>query len=310
MELRHLRYFVTLAEELHFGRAAQRLGISQPPLSQQIQALERMLDALLFARTNRRVELTEAGRAFLVEARATLEQAERATAIVGRAQRGEVGEIKIGFTPSAALIAPFAKTILAFRKQWPDVRLVLEERVTMDQIDAMVDHRSQIGFIRSPGYPELPDSIAAIELYREPLMVFLRADHPLAAGRKGRAIAAGALATEPFVFFPRGIGTSLYDQVIGLCRSAGFRPRIEQEARANATILGLVAAGLGVSVLPASLRSLAVENVACRGLSATHAESSIWLVHLRHDPSPAGREFVALATSNRASRDRKDARSH
>src|SRR5262252_475830 len=202
MELRHLRYFVALSEELHFGRAARRLGISQPPLSQQIQALERTLDALLFARTNRRVELTEAGRAFLVEARATLEQAERAAAVVGRAQRGEVGEIKIGFTPSAALIAPFAKTILAFRKQWPGVRLVLEERVTMDQIDEMVDRRSQIGFIRSPGRPELPDSIVATELYRERLMVFLRADHRLAGGRtggaKGGAIALGALAMEPF----------------------------------------------------------------------------------------------------------------
>ena len=309
MELRHLRYFVTLAEELHFGRAAQRLGISQPPLSQQIQALERTLDALLFARTNRRVELTEAGRAFLVEARATLAQAERATTIVGRAQRGEIGEIKIGFTPSAALIAPFAKTILAFRKQWPGVRLVLEERVTMDQIDEMIEGRSQIGFIRSPGRPELPDSIAAVELYREPLMVFLRADHHLAAGRKGRAIAADALATEPFVFFPRGIGTSLYDQVIGLCRAAGFRPRIEQEARANATILGLVAAGLGISILPASLRGVAVEHVACRALAAAHAESSIWLVYLRHDQSSASRSFVALATSNRAARDRKDGRS-
>jgi DNA-binding transcriptional LysR family regulator len=305
MELRHLRYFVALAEELHFGRAAQRLGISQPPLSQQIQALERTLDALLFARTNRRVELTEAGRAFLVEARATLDQAERATAIVGRAQRGEVGEIKIGFTPSAALIAPFAKTILAFRKRWPGVRLVLEERVTMDQIDAMVERRSQIGFIRSPGIPELPDSIAAVELYREPLAAFMRADHRLAAGRKSRTIAVSALASEPFVFFPRGLGTSLYDQVMTLCRRAGFSPRIEQEARANATILGLVAAGLGVSLLPESLQRVAAKSVACRGLSAVDARSSIWLVHLRRDESPACRVFVALATANRAARGRR-----
>src|SRR5262245_18293318 len=107
MELRHLRYFIALAEELHFGRAADRLGISQPPLSQQIRALEQALDASLFARTNRRVELTEAGRAFLVEARSTLDQAERAALVASRAQRGEVGELKIGFTPSAALIAPF-----------------------------------------------------------------------------------------------------------------------------------------------------------------------------------------------------------
>src|SRR5436189_4478785 len=112
MELRHLRYFVVLAEELHFSRAARRLGISQPPLSQQIRALELSLKAALFERTNRRVEMTSAGRAFLVEARATLEQAERAIAVVGQAERGEIGELRIGFAPSAPVIAPFTKTIL------------------------------------------------------------------------------------------------------------------------------------------------------------------------------------------------------
>src|SRR4051812_43063758 len=119
MELRHLRYFVALAEELHFGRAAQRLGISQPPLSQQIRDLEVTLKARLFERTNRRVELTEAGRALLVEARATLEQAARAAAVAGQAERGEIGELRIGFAPSAPLLAPFTATILAFRKSAP-----------------------------------------------------------------------------------------------------------------------------------------------------------------------------------------------
>src|SRR5664280_3532394 len=134
MELRHLRYFVVLAEELHFGRAAQRLGISQPPLSQQIRSLELMLKAKLFDRTNRRVELTEAGRALLVEARATLDQAKRAVDIVSQAQRGEVGELTIGFASSASLIAPFTNAILAFRKALPGVRLVLKEQVTMQQL--------------------------------------------------------------------------------------------------------------------------------------------------------------------------------
>jgi DNA-binding transcriptional LysR family regulator len=310
MELRHLRYFVVLAEELHFGRAARRLGISQPPLSQQIQALERTFDARLFARTNRRVELTEAGRAFLVEARATLAQAERAMAVVGRAQRGEVGELKIGFTPSAAQISPFTQAILAFRQASPGVRLVLEEQVTTQAIDALVQRRMQIGFIRSPGIPELPDTMAAIELYREPLVAFMRADHRLAAGRQGAALPLGALASEPFVFFPRGTGTSLYDQVMDLCRKAGFHPRIEQEARANATILGLVAAGLGISILPASLQGIAVETVACRALSGARASSSIWLVHPRHDQSAASRAFVALATSHRAGRSRRGENAH
>lgn len=299
MELRHLRYFVALAEELHFSRAARRLGISQPPLSQQIRALELSLEAPLFERTNRRVELTEAGRALLVEARATLDQAERAAAIVGRAQRGEVGELKIGFAPSAPLIAPFTAAILAFRKSAPGVRLVLDEQVTTQQIDALLERRLHIGFIRSPGVPDLPDAIAAVELHREPLAVFMRADHPLA---RRRTVPLKALADEPFIFFPRTHGTSLYDQVLALCRKAGFTPRIDQEARGNATILGLVAVGLGISILPISLRGIAVANTACRPLSPSGTPTSMWLIHRRHDQSPASAAFVALASANRQPR--------
>jgi DNA-binding transcriptional LysR family regulator len=296
MELRHLRYFVALAEELHFSRAARRLGISQPPLSQQIQALELSLNAPLFERTNRRVELTEAGRALLVEARATLDQAERAATIVGRAQRGEIGELRIGFAPSAPLIAPFTATVLAFRKAAPGVRLVLGEQVTTEQIDALLERRLHIGFIRSPSEPDLPETIVAIELHREPLVAFMRADHPLA---RGRTVPLKALANEPFIFFPRSHGTSLYDQVLALCRKAGFTPRIDQEARGNATILGLVAVGLGVSILPESLRGIAVANTACRPLSPAGVPTSMWLIHRRHDQSPASEAFVALATANR-----------
>ena len=304
MELRHLRYFVALSEELHFGRAAQRLGISQPPLSQQIQALERSLNARLFARTNRRVELTDAGRAFLAEARATLAQAERAMAVVGQAEHGEIGEIRIGFMPSAPLIPAFTKAVLAFRRDFPGVRLVLQEQVTTQQIDELVEGSLQVGFIRSPDEPLLPDVLAAIEISREPLMTFLHADHPLAR-RRARAIAPSALAGEPFVFFPRNSGTSLYDQVMELCRKAGFSPRVEQEARANATILGLVAAGLGISILPAALRGIAVENVVSRPLSAVRTNSSVYLVHRRRDASPIVRAFVAMATSYRHGRARK-----
>jgi DNA-binding transcriptional LysR family regulator len=299
MELRHLRYFVVLAEELHFSRAARRLGISQPPLSQQIRALELSLKAPLFERTNRRVELTEAGRALLVEARATLDQAERAATIVGQAQRGEIGELRIGFAPSAPLIAPFTASILAFRKAAPGVRLVLGEQVTTEQIDALLQRRLHIGFIRSPSAPDLPDAIAAIELYREPLSVFMRADHPLA---RGRTVPLKALANEPFIFFPRSHGTSLYDQVFALCRKAGFAPRIDQEARGNATILGLVAVGLGVSILPTSLRGISVADIECRPLSPAGVPTSMWLIHRRHDQTAASQAFVALATASRRPR--------
>jgi DNA-binding transcriptional LysR family regulator len=293
IELRHLRYFSVLAEELHFGRAAARLGISQPPLSQQIKALEQMLQAPLLERSNRRVALTAAGRALLAEARATLAQAERAATVVGQAKRGEIGELKIGFAPSAPLIAPFTRSILAFRKALPGVRLVLEERVTTEQIDAIAERRLQIGFIRSRAKPDLPETIAALELYREPMVVFMHAGHPLAASR--RPVRLKALAGEPFVFYPRGTGTKLYDEVVALCRKAGFSPRIEQEARGNATILGLVAAGLGISILPASLRGIAMDNVQSRPLSPAGPSSSMWLIHTRHDASPASAKFIALA---------------
>ena len=300
MELRHLRYFVILAEELHFGRAAKRLGISQPPLSQQIRALELSLKALLFERTNRRVELTVAGQALLVEARATLDQAERAANIVGQAQRGEIGDLKVGFAPSAPLISPFTATVVAFRNTLPGIRLVLNEQVTTDQIDALLQRRLHIGFIRSPKAPDLPEALVAVELYREPLAVFMCANHRLA--RRGRSVPLKALADEAFVFFPRGSGTSLYDQVLAMCRKAGFAPRIDQEARGNATILGLVSVGLGVSILPASLRGISVANVACLAISPAGPPTSMWLIHRRHDQSPASEAFVKLAIGNRTIR--------
>ncbi|MFD2182448.1 LysR substrate-binding domain-containing protein [Rhodoplanes azumiensis] len=299
MELRHLRYFVALAEELHYGRAAQRLGISQPPLSQQILQLEADLGARLLERTNRRVALTEAGRVFLAEARATLLQAERAAVMAGRAARGEAGELKIGFASSGALDPTFTETIRAFRAAVPGVRLVLEEQVTASQIEALTELRLQIGVVRSPAAPDLPPDLAAAALSREPLYAFLRADHPLAIARRGAAVPLAALADEPFVFFPPGSGTSLYDQVLGLCRKAGFRPRVEQEARANATLLGLVAVGLGVSILPASLAGFALPAVVGLPL-APAGESALWLVHRRDDPSAAAATFVAMATARRA----------
>ena len=149
----------------------------------------------------------------------------------------------------------------------------------------------------------MPEAIAAIELYREPLSVFMHADHPLAA--RDRAVPLKALANEPFIFFPRSHGTSLHDQVLALCRKAGFTPRIDQEARGNATILGLVAVGLGVSILPASLRGIAVANVACRTIAPAGVPTSMWLIHRRHDQSPASETFVALATANRQATGRR-----
>ncbi|KXE58978.1 LysR family transcriptional regulator [Pseudomonas aeruginosa] len=297
MELRHLRYFIAVAEELHFGRAAERLGISQPPLSQQIQALEEEIGARLFERTNRRVELTDAGRLFLDESRQVLAQVDKAVLLARRAHLGELGELKIGFTSSAPFTSTIPSSIHAFRKAYPDVHLDLQEMSSRQVLKALLEESLQVGVIRPLA---LPDAVHWVELFREPLVAVLRADHPLAAGSED-GLAIAALAEEPFVFFPRSYGTGLYDQVIALTRQAGFSPRIAQEASEAMTIIGLVSAGLGVSILPASFRRTRVDGVVYRTLSDPEATTAVWLVRRQNEGSPLALSFVDLVTREAAS---------
>ncbi|MXP88934.1 LysR family transcriptional regulator [Pseudomonas aeruginosa] len=297
MELRHLRYFIAVAEELHFGRAAERLGISQPPLSQQIQALEEEIGARLFERTNRRVELTDAGRLFLDESRQVLAQVDKAVLLARRAHLGELGELKIGFTSSAPFTSTIPSSIHAFRKAYPDVHLDLQEMSSRQVLKALLEESLQVGVIRPLA---LPDAVHWVELFREPLVAVLRADHPLAAGSED-GLAIAALAEEPFVFFPRSYGTGLYDQVIALTRQAGFSPRIAQEASEAMTIIGLVSAGLGVSILPASFRRTRVDGVVYRTLSDPEATTVVWLVRRQNEGSPLALSFIDLVTREAAS---------
>ncbi|HCK0561803.1 TPA: LysR substrate-binding domain-containing protein [Pseudomonas aeruginosa] len=297
MELRHLRYFIAVAEELHFGRAAERLGISQPPLSQQIQALEEEIGARLFERTNRRVELTDAGRLFLDESRQVLAQVDKAVLLARRAHLGELGELKIGFTSSAPFTSTIPSSIHAFRKAYPDVHLDLQEMSSRQVLKALLEESLQVGVIRPLA---LPDAVHWVELFREPLVAVLRADHPLAAGSED-GLAIAALAEEPFVFFPRSYGTGLYDQVIALTRQAGFSPRIAQEASEAMTIIGLVSAGLGVSILPASFRRTRVDGVVYRTLIDPEATTAVWLVRRQNEGSPLALSFIDLVTREAAS---------
>ncbi|MBG4726687.1 LysR family transcriptional regulator [Pseudomonas aeruginosa] len=297
MELRHLRYFIAVAEELHFGRAAERLGISQPPLSQQIQALEEEIGARLFERTNRRVELTDAGRLFLDESRQVLAQVDKAVLLARRAHLGELGELKIGFTSSAPFTSTIPSSIHAFRKAYPDVHLDLQEMSSRQVLKALLEESLQVGVIRPLA---LPDAVHWGEWFREPLGAVLRADHPLAAGSED-GLAIAALAEEPFVFFPRSYGTGLYDQVIALTRQAGFSPRIAQEASEAMTIIGLVSAGLGVSILPASFRRTRVDGVVYRTLSDPEATTAVWLVRRQNEGSPLALSFIDLVTREAAS---------
>ncbi|GAB7530863.1 LysR family transcriptional regulator [Pseudomonas sp. 3A(2025)] len=292
MELRHLRYFIAVAEELHFGRAAQTLGISQPPLSQQIQALEQELGARLFERTNRRVELSEAGRLFLDEARLVLAQVDKAANVARRAQLGELGELKIGFTASAPFISSIPKAIFNFRQAYPAVHLALQEMISQDVVEQLEAGSMHVGIMRPL---PLPDSLVAIEILRDPLVAYMRADHPLAL-RSEEGVHMADLAHEPFVFFPRTYGSGLYAQVMSLARAAGFNPLITQEAGEPMTIIGLVAAGLGVTILPASYQRVRIEGVAFRTLLDPGATSPIWLVRRKDEQSPMANAFFELAT--------------
>ncbi|WP_342649971.1 LysR family transcriptional regulator [Pseudomonas sp. REB1044] len=274
MELRHLRYFIAVAEELHFGRAAQQLGISQPPLSQQIQALEQALGARLFERTNRRVALSEAGRLFLDEARQVLAQVDKAADVARRAQLGELGEMKIGFTSSAPFTSRIPQAIHAFRQRFPAVHLHLTEMSSREVVDAVFDESIEVGLMRPLPVPE---GLAVTELFREPLVAVLNASHPLAACGDG-GVQMADLAQEPFVFFPRSYGSGLYAQLMELARQAGFSPHFAQEAGEALTIIGLVSAGLGVSVLPASFQRIRIDGVVYRTLLDPQATSAVWLV--------------------------------
>jgi DNA-binding transcriptional LysR family regulator len=268
VELRHFRYFLAVADELHFGRAAARLGIAQPPLSQQIQRLELALGTRLLDRTSRRVQLTAAGEAFLVQARRVLEAAETAIDAARRAGRGEVGELRVAFA-ATVMFLDLPRVIREFRRRYPNVRLDLREMPTGPQLQALRQGDIDIGFVREPS----PDpALEIVTVMREPLRIAVHKSHPLAARP---TLAVRDLAGEPFVLFPEVLAPGLYAQVIGLCRAAGFVPEIVEESRELYTSVALVEAGVGVSILPASVEKLGWRGVRYRAIPSAAAETRI-----------------------------------
>ncbi|HKE93241.1 MAG TPA: LysR family transcriptional regulator [Povalibacter sp.] len=265
MELRHLRYFIAVAEEGHITRAAERLGMQQPPLSQQIRALERELDVQLFRRKPRGVELTDAGVAFLERARAILEEVDRAFATTRRTARGEQGRVVVGFTSSAPFHPFVPRVIRAFREMSPLVSLVLEESGSSELVQGLHNEQIDAAFIRSP-VADVVDLIVR-PLLEEDMVVALPAGHPLAQVSIDTDLPLSALAAETFILYKRPGGPGLYDTIIAACRGAGFSPRVGQEAPRIISTLNLVAAGLGVSIVPASLRRLQMDGVIYRRLS-------------------------------------------
>jgi DNA-binding transcriptional LysR family regulator len=288
MELRHLRYFVAVAEELHFGRAAARLRIAQPPLSRQIRDLEREIGTPLFERLPRGVELTPAGAAFLPEARLTLAQAERARRTAERAARGEIGRLRVGFVEAAIYSGILPDVLGFFRMHLPDIGLSLFEMDAVQQAEAFRDGRIDLGVLHSPP-PDADRWLHVEPVYTDPLIAALPHTHRLAARRR---LALGELAAEPFVLFPRPVAPALYDAIIARCRAAGFSPRVVQEAAGWHTLAGLVGAGVGTTFVPRALANVQRPEVAYRPVRDLAVEMSMSAVWKRREKSPVRERFV------------------
>lgn len=287
VELRQLRAFAAVAEELHFGRAAARLGVAQPALSQQIRRLEGLLGVALFHRSTRRVELTDAGRALLGHARRILDDATGAAEAARRAARGETGALAVAFAASLMLLA-LPRIIRRYRARFPGVHLELREMSSAEQMDGLRTGALDVGFIREPA----PDAGLRLEtVIREPLVVALARGHRLAARAR---LALRDLAAEPFVLFPREVAPGLHDQVLALCRESGFTPRVVQESRELYTSVSLVDAGIGVTIAPASARRMGWTGVAYRPIRSPHARTRVALAWRAADARPVVTEFVAL----------------
>ena len=272
MELRHLRYFVAVAEELHFGRAAKRLGIAQPPLSQQIRQLEERLGVVLFSRTSRQVALTPAGEALLRGARRTLAEVGLAAAAARRAATGETDALRVAYTDSAALsVLPSA--IRRFRSVMPTVHLDLVEGSTAAQIDAVVRDLVDLAVVRGPvAQPALRTEV----VLRESFLAALPESHPLAGLAE---IELRALAGVPMVLFPRHLAPEFHDTIVALCRAADFTPLVGYEGAEYQTILSLVAAGLGVSLVPHSVGNLQRRGVVYRPIPDAPPRAEIAAVY-------------------------------
>ena len=295
MELWHLKYFIAVAEERHITRAAERLGMQQPPLSQRIKAIERELDVQLFHRKARGVELTNAGRAFLDNARTMLAQLDHTCETTRRTARGEQGRICVGITPSGPFHPFVPRVIRAFREAYPLVSLTLEEHSSNELVERLRNEQIDAALVRTQVAD--PAGLVIEPLMDELLVVAFPTGHPLAHSNGGDngAISIKALSGETFIIQGSRLRLQLYAATVAACHAAGFTPRIGPEASNFASTLNLVAVGLGVSFVPASLRRMHIDGVTYRRLKGTDQPTlPLDLASRRGDPSAVVRHFLKL----------------
>lgn len=294
MELRHIRYFLAVAQEGNVTRAAEKLGIGQPPLSQQILALEREMGVQLFRRTGHGVSLTEAGESLLADAKRLLDDAQLAVLNAQRAGRGETGHLNLGFTASAAYNPAVPALIRAFRNAYPGVGLSLTEGNTAQLLAYLEEGRLDLAFLRPGGH-----SFAGVSLYQienERMKIVLPVKHPLAVKRK---LPLAALAGESFVLIPREASPTLHDEIVTACRQAGFEPMLGQQAPQLSSVVSLVSAEFGVSIVPASVSQIQAEGVVYVDIGGMGVKTRLALASRESDTSAKTANFLAVVKQAR-----------
>jgi DNA-binding transcriptional LysR family regulator len=299
IETRLLRQFIAVAEELHFNRAAQRLHMAQPPLSQAIRRLEQEIGAPLFERSNRSVSLTPAGAAFLESARGVLRLLDESVEQTRRVAQGIEGHLTLTFI-NIAPYSPLLHALRRFRWAFPAVSFTMQEATTQEQVESLEQGRADLGFMRPPG--RTAPGLRFASILREPILVALPVTHRLAGSK---IVPLAALQDDAFVSSPRHLGQGFHDQLVQLCEAAGFVPRIVQQARQLETLVALVGGGFGVALLPASLAQHGREDVAFRPIEVDAPDGlrhvELWMAWSEHAPSVIRDRLIAEVRDTSAS---------
>jgi DNA-binding transcriptional LysR family regulator len=290
MELRHLRYFLAVAEELNFTRAARRLNIAQPPLTQQIKALEAEMGVKLFDRTGYRVELTDAGKSFVPQVARILADVRNAVLIAKQAAAGDIGHVRVGFTESSSFNPLVTAAFRRFRQAYPDVEVSLEENPTTVLATALREGRVDAAFVRPPLRTVKGLTLHIVD--EEEMVVAVSNGHPLA---ERADLEMKDLAEETFVLYPRVEGPGLADTVIAACEKAGFSPKVKQYTPQLSSTINLVAASMGVSIVPSSMQGLQPQAVSYKRLRGQHLTALLGVAHREGESSAPVLRFIETA---------------